>query len=546
MEKVAKAHVGLYAEARDWAVRKDPRSVFLLGAVRTVLAATRTPADLDKVIRAELGEGATEPSFFAAKTMVRNALNAVEEFAAEDLSAGLVLNPTNDFICVSSTELQRLELTAWGVYYQSEDKSVRELRLFCYRDADQARDRNQLIAAVNILLNGAMADGPLARWSDPYQTLPTNPPQRVRVRQIGCIDGSAATLFDGDAASAAAFVGGISTVVHDFLLDPTFTPGNNCVECKYRISCPEIVKAPGFLGLPTAGKISKSLSRPMLSAYQRCNYQYFLTYVLKLPKKAFESNSAIARGNAVHEWIMKAHERQIPCQNSDLPESGLGEIAASLGWTQDYLAQARNWITSHIAVCPFNHDQTKLLSEQTKTIWDCDADVVVTTRADELGTRSGSALWREIKTTSTLPELTPTEYLLLYPQIAFAIGIQSDVGGTVELEILTPESGKVISFEVSDPVTMLAARRSLAINFDQLHHDEQFEANPGAACNSCPVSAWCDKRATAVTAREVIADGLEVDLATGEIISTQPVAVDQLSRALALVEQVETTDDLPF
>lgn len=546
VEKVAKAHVAMYPEARDWATRKDPRAVFLLGAVRAVLLLPKTPAELDHVISAELGETATEPSIAAAKMMVRNALNAVEDFAADDLAEDLVMTPSNDFVCISNDQNRRLELTSWGVYYQSQDKSVRELRLFCYRDADLARDRNQLIAAVNILLNGAITDGPLARWSEPHQTMPTDPPNRVRVRQIGCLDGSAATLFDGDAASAAAFVGGISTVVQDFLTDPTFTPGNNCVECKYRISCPEIPKQPGFLGLPTSGTISKSLSRAMLSAYQRCNYQYFLTYVLKLPKKAFESNAAIARGNAVHEWISAAHERQIACSSDDLPEAGLGEIATKLGWTQDYLAQARNWISSHIQVCPFHHPDTHLVSEQTKTVWDNDADVVITTRADELGSRAGRALWREIKTTSNLQQLSDDEYLILYPQVAFAVGIQAAVAGIVELEILTPESGKIISFDAADPTVQLAATRALAINFDQLHHDQEFAASPGIACLTCPVSAWCDKRVSEPATTEVLVDGLAVDLVTGEIISSKPVAIDALTKALALVEPVDESDDLPF
>ncbi len=546
IEKVAKSHVSKNAEVRDWATRKDPRSVFLLGAVRAVLAMPRTPTDVDQIIVAELGESATEPSLAAAKMMVRNALNAVEDFAAEDLTEDLVMTPTTDFICANSDQNRRLELTSWGVYYQSADKSVRELRMFCYRDADLARDRNQLIAAVNVLLNGASTDGPLARWTEPYQTLPTNPPQRVRIRQIGCLDGSAATLFDGDAASAAAFVGGISAIVQDFLTNPEFTPGNNCVECKFRISCPEITKVPGFLGLPTAGKISKSLSRAMLSSYQRCNYQYFLTYVLKLPKKAFESNAAIARGNAVHEWIMAAHERQIACTSADLPDAELGEIATKLGWTQDYLAQARNWIKSHIEVCPFQHSATHLLSEQTKTVWDSDADVVITTRADELGNRSGRSLWREIKTTSTMQALTKNEYLLLYPQVAFAIGIQAENGGLVELEILTPESGQLIEFDAADAAVQLAATKALAINFDQLHHDEEFAASPGMACLSCPVSAWCDQRVSAPATKEVLVDGLAVDLITGEIISSLPVTVDALAKALALVEPVDQVDDLPF
>lgn len=547
VEKVAKAYVGRYTEARDWSQRKDPRAVFLLGAARTVLAAQRTPANLADVIAAELGADATEPSLLAAKTMVQNALNATEDFAAEDLAVDQVMQPTADFVCVATTDNQRLELTSWGVFYQSVDKTIRELRLFCYRDAQTARDKNQLIAAVNILLNGAITDGPIARWTDPHQTLPTNPPLKVRVRQIGCLDSSAATLFDGDASSAAAFVGGISTIVQDFLLAPEFQPGNNCVECRFRISCTAIVKIPGFLGLPTAGKISKSLSRSMLSSYQRCNYQYFLTYILKLPKKAFESNAAIDRGNAVHEWIMKAHQRQQACTAADLPAGQLGEVAESLGWPITYLDQARNWINNHFAVCPYQHSETKLESEQSKTVWDSDADVVITTRADEFGTRAGVPIWRELKTTAVIQELTANEYLLLYPQVAFAICIQEEVGGFVELELLTPELGKLISFDVTDASIVLAARRSIAINFDQLHHDESFAANPGTACLSCPVSAWCDQRVTnPQITREKIAEGLEVDLITGEVITTQPVAIDALVRALALVEAVDAGDDLPF
>jgi len=546
VEKVAKAHIDIKQELKDWSTRKDTRAVFLLGAVQKILALPRTPANIDEFVRKELGVSATEPSIRAAKSMVSRALDAVEEFAAEDLAVDLVLTPTTDFVCVAASDTQRLELTSWGVYYQNEDKSFRELRLFCYKNADLTRDRNQLVAAVNILLNGAITDGSPAIWTEPYQTLPTNPPQRVRVRQIGCVDGSAATLFDGDAASAAAFVGGITSVVHEFLVNTHFVPGNSCVECRFRVSCPEIVKSPGFLGLPTSGKISKSLSKTMLNSYQRCNYQYFLASVLKLPKSEFESTQALVRGQAVHDWIMKAHERQIPCSIADLPESGLGEIASSLGWTQEYLDQARSWISSHFQVCPLQTPNTKLRCEESRTTWDSDADVVITTRADEVGVRNEKPLWREIKTTSTLQQLTEAEYLLLYPQVAFAIGIQADSGGTVELEILTPESGKVLSFDTTDPRIVLAARKAMAISFDAIHHDEEFLASPGMACINCPVSSWCDKRVESANSKEVIVEGLTVDVVTGEIINDQPVAIDALARALALVEPVDQTDDVPF
>jgi hypothetical protein len=300
------------------------------------------------------------------------------------------------------------------------------------------------------------------------------------------------------------------------------------------------------LGLPTSGKISKSIARHKLNSYQRCNYQYFLSHVLNLPKTPFESNQAVIRGQATHEWIMKAHERQIACSEIDLPADGLGPIAESLGWTADYLENSRGWIHSHLAVCPFLQSNTKLQNEQSHTVWDSDADIVITTRADELGTRDSKPLWREIKTTSSLQQLSDFDYLLLYPQVAFAIAIQSEKGGLVELEILTPESGKVLIFDAADPRIVLSARKAMAMTFDALHHDEEYLASPGMACISCPVSAWCDKRVETTSTREVLADGLEVDITTGEIINAQPVSIDTLSRALALVEHIDSSDDVPF
>jgi hypothetical protein len=546
VEKVAKAHVGLYVEARDYAVRKDPRAVFLLGPIKEFLSLKREPADRIGLIEKSLGPNAQPPSVKAVSVMLENAIKATEDLTAQDLELDLVLEPTSDFVVANTSDEKRLELTSWGVFYESPDKSVRELRLLCYRDAQNVRDRAQLIAAVNVLLNGCPVDGPLGRWTDAYVTLPATPPNRIRVRQIGCLDSSAATLFDSDASSAAAFVGGVPSMINEFLSNPNYSPGSSCVECRCRISCPACTKSPGFLGLPTTGHVSKSLSVGALFAYRRCAYQYYLTSVLKLPVQIKETAGALLRGKLIHDWLASAHERNQACSLDDLPPGELGSIAEQLGWTSDQLATARTWLMSHISICPLSVPETKLQSEQTRIAWDSDADVMITTRADALGFRASQPLWRETKSTGNLEELMANEYLVLYPQIAFAICLQESVGGSVELELLTPESGRVVKFDATDPKVVLEARKAIATSFDSLHHDQSFKSNPGAACTDCPVSQWCDQKVTTNPTEMVLEDGSRVNIATGEIIAIENISVDTLSKALALLEPTENIDDLPF
>jgi hypothetical protein len=116
----------------------------------------------------------------------------------------------------------------------------------------------------------------------------------------------------------------------------------------------------------------------------------------------------------------------------------------------------------------------------------------------------------------------------------------------VELELLAPESGRVVKFDATDPKVVLEARKAIATSFDSLHHDQSFKSNPGAACTDCPVSQWCDQKVTTNTAEMVLEDGSRVNIATGEIIAIENISVDTLSKALALLEPTENIDDLPF
>jgi hypothetical protein len=98
----------------------------------------------------------------------------------------------------------------------------------------------------------------------------------------------------------------------------------------------------------------------------------------------------------------------------------------------------------------------------------------------------------------------------------------SDGPARVELELLSPEASRCISYDCSNERTVMAARRTIAATAHNWHRDDEFRATPGTHCAGCEVSRWCPSAfGTPVTNGVVTVDGVGVDTRTGEVVDAR-------------------------
>ncbi|MFE6308759.1 PD-(D/E)XK nuclease family protein [Nocardiopsis sp. NPDC057823] len=82
-----------------------------------------------------------------------------------------------------------------------------------------------------------------------------DPPERVRVIRVSCLDGATEVRFDGTAAdSEALFVARGREGLRSALVGGARAPGADCLACAVRSGCGRLPRAPGLLGLGPGGE----------------------------------------------------------------------------------------------------------------------------------------------------------------------------------------------------------------------------------------------------------------------------------------------------
>ncbi|QUX24931.1 MULTISPECIES: hypothetical protein [Nocardiopsis] len=82
-----------------------------------------------------------------------------------------------------------------------------------------------------------------------------DPPERVRVIRVSCLDGATEVRFDGTAADAEAlFVARGREGLRSALVGGARSPGEDCLACAVRSGCGRLPRAPGLLGLGPGGE----------------------------------------------------------------------------------------------------------------------------------------------------------------------------------------------------------------------------------------------------------------------------------------------------
>lgn len=390
------------------------------------------------------------------------------------------------------------ELYAWGRRYESVDGRLREFRFLRLGDVgSRSRDPTEIAIAAYVAAFGTPAAWPKP-WSEPFRPSGQAGAERVRVVDIGLVNGSVVPLFDGTAAEVEEYfaahgrrqigkiAGGGETV-----------PGSGCARCKRLGVCDGPVRTPGLLGLDSSQGPLRTVSVSGLRYYRQCPAQAYLRGV-HLPR-SYEYSAEAELGHAVHAWLEAAHDAQpTACDPAALPAPGSDWSAGKWQVVGDLAEAGARMLAHHVEVCPFREapDVDAIRPEPRLTFFDTTARAIVLAKPDLVYREAGQWVWREVKTTQK-----PTRYvadpLREFPQLALGVVVLAagalGPGGAarVELEMLRPTGAEIVLIDPNDDEQVDTARAVLRELAAPWRADDTFEARPGRHCQWCPVSLWC-------------------------------------------------------
>lgn len=408
------------------------------------------------------------------------------------------------------------ELCVWGRRYQSPDGLFRELRLPRFGTVEGAeREPGEVAMAARVLARGSRARAAEEKGTGPYAwrtrrgrpylvqqetTLPT----WVRVVEVGCGDGSARVLFEGDPDKALSEYeeetrGRLRATVNA----TERRPGRSCASCRLAPSCPELLPVPGLLGVEDVTRPRRTLSVTDLRRHDKCPAQEHLRR-LRLPRRpGIEYGSrAVQRGKAVHKLLEHLHARtpHRPCTLADVPDpQGWG--AGEWHLTGSEAERGAQMMARHVAVCPLKYADLgmPLSTEPVLAFDDPASDTVVIAEPDLLYWDGGGRVYRETKTTGYIADRSGKDVLEVYPQAALALVLLAEgaLGGDparsrVELEILRPTGPDLELISAGDPGRVAKAREVIASLAGPWLSDREFAAKPEVKrCADCEVAQWC-------------------------------------------------------
>ena len=408
---------------------------------------------------------------------VDNILEAHESIEAE-------LGPLRLLAENPSIGTRNRQLTAWGPLYETAD-GIREIRRFRHGAArrDEDGERWSLIAAYVAAAYGQFV-----------------PSRRVRVIEIGALDGSSAVLFDGTAADARTdFLASGKEMASAAAEDDHVAPCRSCGNCKAAGRCRALIPVDGVLGQSDRGLCSRSVSADELEQYSRCPAQWLLDSGMHLPRDEGDGEGA-ARGRAVHRWLQAAHSRRTHCTSADIPVPGSGLGLAEGVLTEAEYETAYPFLLQHAGRCPLADESSGVvLVDQNIYGYDHDAEVVPVIRPDLLFRAGDRLVIREFKTAERLYESGRDEAYDRHLQVAFAIamlksGLLARYGansGMVELELLTSSDRFVWAWDADDPAVARVAEGTVRRAVADWHLDKTWTPQPGPYCAWCPVRRWC-------------------------------------------------------
>ena len=380
-------------------------------------------------------------------------------------------------------------LTVWGPLYATED-GIREIHRFRFGTVHDKDDATREV------------------WSDTAAFVAASyrrgePPERVRVVEIGAVDGSSMVIFDGTAGEARArFAVNGRRRAAAVTEEDHVVPCRSCGDCKAAGSCRALVAVDGMLGQPGRGHSSRSVSPSELEQYLRCPGQWLLDTCAHLPKE-HGSGEGATRGYAVHRWLAAAHTRQRGCSPADLPHPGTGLGLADGVLTEAEYEIAHPFLSQHVSQCPLSAPEAEVVAVEIDMYgYDHDAEVVPVTRPDLVYRVDDVLVVREVKTAREQYGSGKDEAYDRHLQIPFLItmlnsGLLAQYGaraGAIEVELLTSTQHCVWSWDPSDPTVAAVAAGTIRRAVEGWHTDSAWDTHPGPYCAWCAVREWCPDR----------------------------------------------------
>jgi hypothetical protein len=402
---------------------------------------------------------------------------------------------------------RQYEHKTWGRQYASADGTVRDLWIPSFGRAKTDRPAAEKAAIAHVVAQGLPARR-RARLAHPPAAPLVNPtpPERVRVFDFGCADGSVTPLLDW----------GPDTVGDLFRRDaaPAFVaaatgtgvrPGADCVDCKVIGHCAELPRTPRLWG-PLRGAAPARAARRSISAWDlrlhgECPAQYHLVRHLHLNDLTPE-NPGARRGRVVDAVLNARHAPPLPVGCRELPRAHEGMLPPGHALGEPLVQSALRMLDEHRALCPLDGlaPGEEVLTQHRVTAYIPELDVVVLAVPDLLHTRRGRWIWRETKT-SAAPLWEGRPLLRSYPQLALAVLLfdKGAVGdgprrGRIELEHLREGAGesRLEAIDPSRPATVAEAREVIADLAEPLLRDTSYDPRPGRHCHSCQARTWCE------------------------------------------------------
>lgn len=391
------------------------------------------------------------------------------------------------------------EETVTGRRYESD--GMRELHLLRTGSVEATvsdEDDDTEVAFVAGVLAGAspVLGGRWDKHTAPFRLGRFESPNRVRVVEIGCLDGSFRIRFDGTRHEALRYYEKkVGVSLSEIAAGGGLRPGNDCAGCALVDTCPAVPRVPGLLNV--AGGPRRSWSISSGRDHDRCPARSRLAAMFLPRERAAEDNEATRRGRAVHDWIERCH-RHVP-PRACRPDADPAESWGS-SWAEPDPLEARlavQMVGDHALVCPLRDpaNRGEVLVEWPIVAFDPEANAVVVAKADLLYRDADGWVLRETKT-SRWPK--SGDLLKEYPQLALAVllssaGVLAHQGTAlrVELEQLTGTGPIVTEVDATDAAALVRARRVVTGLAEPLFTDTELRARPGKACLDCPFTRWC-------------------------------------------------------
>ncbi|MFF5584429.1 PD-(D/E)XK nuclease family protein [Streptomyces hygroscopicus] len=415
---------------------------------------------------------------------------------------------------------RQYEHTTWGRQYASADGSVRDLWIPSLGRAKPDRAAAEKAAVAYVVALGAPVPRRWRGTEPPVDaTASSRLPDRVRVFDFGCADGTVTPLLDwGQAEMRQQFTDHAAPAFHEAATAVGTRPGPSCVECKAISQCGALRRTPDLWGgIPGAPlRRRRSVSVWDLRLHGECPAQYHLVRQLHLDDLTTENDGA-RRGRAVDAWLNERHGVRPARGCRDLPVPDASSIPPGFALDAMLGRAAVRMMERHRALCPLNGigPNEKALVQHPVTAYVPELDVVVLAVPDLVYSHRGRLIWRETKTSSR-PLFEGHSLMRAYPQLALGVllfsagALDADPGRSwVEFELLCEDraSCRLERIDPNRPENVAEAREVIAGLAQPLLDDTSYEPRTGRHCHSCQARTWCKPGTAYVADHPQVAPG---------------------------------------